>query len=94
MKALIPMILLITTAGCATLGTVPGAQDSGAYIVKAAGADSAPASISPPFQDENVGPRIIIPVTGGAPVIGIPLGGNIYLPVTGGAPVIGIPISP
>jgi hypothetical protein len=35
-----------------------------------------------------------MPVTGGAPVIGIPLGGDLFLPVTGGAPVTGIPLSP
>ena len=95
MKALISVILLISTAGCATLGTVPGTPGSSASTVNAAAIDSPPATIaSPPFQDQNTGPRLIIPLTGGAPVIGIPLGGNIYLPVTGGGPVIGIPISP
>jgi hypothetical protein len=94
MKALVLMILVISAAGCATLGTVPGAQGSSGYTVEAAATDSASATIAPPLQDQNMGPRIIIPVTGGAPVIGIPLGGNIYLPVTGGAPVIGIPITP
>jgi hypothetical protein len=49
---------------------------------------------SPPFQPQNLGPQIIIPTTGGAPVLGIPLGGNIFQPVTGGAPVIGIPTGP
>jgi hypothetical protein len=100
MKALIPIILVITAAGCATPGTIPGAQGSGGYTVvaaateSAAATDSAPATIAPPFQDQNLGPRIIIPTTGGAPILGIPLGGNIYLPLTGGAPVIGIPIAP
>ena len=94
MKALIPMILVITAAGCATLGTVPGSQGSSEYTVEAAATDSAPAAIAPPFQDQNMGPRIIIPATGGAPIIGIPLGGNIYLSVTGGTPVIGIPTTP
>jgi hypothetical protein len=44
--------------------------------------------------DQNLNPQLIIPMTGGSPVIGIPLGGNIFEPVTGGAPVIGIPTSP
>jgi hypothetical protein len=94
MKAFILMILVVSTAGCATLGTVPGAQGGSGHSIEATATDPAPATISAPFQDQAIGPRIIIPVTGGAPVIGIPLGGNIYLPVTGGAPVIGIPITP
>jgi hypothetical protein len=94
MKALILMILAISTTGCATLGPVPAVEGSTGYTVEAATTDSAPATIAPPFQDQNLGPQIILPVTGGAPVIGIPLGGNIFLPVTGGAPVIGIPTTP
>ena len=39
-------------------------------------------------------PKLVIPVTGGAPVTAIPLGGNLYQPVTGGPPVPGMPISP
>ena len=94
MKALMLMILVFSISGCATPGPVSGAQGRSGYTVEAAATDSASAAIAPPFQDQNIGPRIIIPATGGAPVIGIPLGGNIYLPVTGGAPVIGIPITP
>jgi hypothetical protein len=94
MKTLILVILVVSTAGCATLGTAPGAQVSSASTVTAAGIDFAPATSAPPFPDQNIGPRIIMPVTGGAPVIGISLGGDIYLPVTGGAPVIGMPITP
>jgi hypothetical protein len=33
----------------------------------------------------------VIPATGGAPLLGIPLGGNLYLPATGGPPIVGIP---
>jgi hypothetical protein len=33
-------------------------------------------------------------VTGGPPVIGIPVGGGLFVPVTGGAPVMGIPTGP
>ena len=88
------MILVVSTAGCATLGTTPGAQVSSGSTVGAAGIDFAPATSAPPFPDQNIGPRLIIPVTGGVPVLGISLGGDIYLPVTGGPPVIGIPITP
>jgi hypothetical protein len=94
MKALILMNLVIASAGCATLGTGSGAQMSSGSAVAAAGIDFAPAMSAPPFPDQNIGPRIIMPVTGGAPVFGIPLGGDMYLPVTGGAPVMGMPTSP
>jgi len=93
MKTLILMTLVVATAGCAMLGTAPGAQVSSGST-EATAIDFAPATTAPPFPDQNMGPRIIIPVTGGAPVIGIPLGGNMYLPVTGGPPVIAIPTSP
>ncbi|GFO56081.1 hypothetical protein GMSM_30880 [Geomonas sp. Red276] len=43
-------------------------------------------------QEERIGPRIVQPVTGGAPEIAIPLGGGMYQPVTGGAPVVGVPL--
>jgi hypothetical protein len=94
MKAIIPMILVIPVVGCATLAAVPPVSGSGAYTFDAAAPDPAPATIPPLFQDQNIGPRLIIPVTGGFPVMGIPLGGNIYQPVTGGLPVVGTPITP
>ena len=94
MKIFILMILVIATAGCATLGTAPETQVTSGSTDAAAGIDFAPAPSAAPFPDQNIGPRIIMPVTGGAPVIGIPLGGDMYLPVTGGAPVIGMPITP
>jgi hypothetical protein len=94
MKAPILMILVVSTAGCATLGTAPGPQVSAGSTVAAAGIDFAPAMSASPFPDQNIGPRIIMPVTGGAPIIGIPLGGDMYLPVTGGAPIIGMPTTP
>jgi hypothetical protein len=93
MRTFMLLILVFSAAGCATLGTVPVTQGNRESSAEEAAA-SAPATIASPFQDQNIGPRIIIPVTGGAPVIGIPLGGNIFLPVTGGEPVIGIPTSP
>lgn len=94
MKTLILMILMISAAGCATLGTVPRTREMNGSSLEATATDSARPNIAAPFQDQNIGPQIIIPVTGGIPIIGIPLGGNIYLPVTGGAPIIGLSTSP
>ncbi len=98
MKTLLLLILVLSAAGCATLGTVPGTNgtgDSGAGDASS----SAAATMDPPFQDQafqnqNIGPRTVLPATGGAPVLGIPLGGDIFLPVTGGAPIVGIPTGP
>ena len=94
MKTSILMILVVSTAGCATLSTAPGAPASSGATVAPAGINFPAATSAPPFPDQNIGPRIIMPVTGGAPVIGIPLGGDMYLPVTGGAPVMGMPTTP
>jgi len=100
MKTLILSILVFSLAGCATLGAAPGAGESTTAAGVASTTDAGVASttdasatpIGSPSQDMS--PKIIIPVTGGAPVLGIPLGGNIFLPVTGGAPEIGMPIGP
>ena len=94
MKTIILMLLVVSITGCATLGTTPGTQVSSGSPVAATGVDFAPAPSAPPFPDQNTGPRLIMPVTGGAPVFGIPFGGNMYIPVTGGAPVMGMPLTP
>jgi hypothetical protein len=93
MKTSLLLIMVCSTAGCATLGTGP---QTPANSVSAAveTTTSAPTTIDSPFQTQDTSPRFILPATGGAPVIGIPLGGDFYLPVTGGVPVIGIPTSP
>ena len=91
MKTLMLLILTFSIAGCATLGTAPDTQ--GNFAPPADDASIAAPATSP-FPEQNLSPQIIIPVTGGAPVIGIPLGGNLFEPVTGGAPVIGISTSP
>jgi len=92
MKTLILSILVFSLAGCATLGAAPGAGESTTAAGVASTTDASATPIGSPSQDMS--PKIIIPVTGGAPVLGIPLGGNIFLPVTGGAPEIGMPIGP
>ena len=89
-KALMIMLLAFSMSACATTGAL---QDNAA--AGATNLDSAPSISSTPepsFPDMT--PRIIIPVTGGAPVVGIPLGGNLFMPVTGGAPVVGISTTP
>jgi hypothetical protein len=93
MKTLALSILILYLAGCATLGATPGFQGNSDSATEAA-TSSAPATIDSPFQDQNIGPRMIFPATGGAPVMGIPVGGDLFMPVTGGAPVMGIPVSP
>lgn len=92
MKTLCLLILTLSTAACATLGASPG---SPANLDSAADETSigAPPTF-PSLEDQNTGPQIILPATGGVPVIGIPLGGDIFLPVTGGPPVIGISTNP
>ena len=47
---------------------------------------------SPPMPDTS--PKMVIPATGGPPVLGIPAGGDTYIPTTGGDPIIGIPTGP
>jgi hypothetical protein len=42
----------------------------------------------------DMAPRMVIPATGGAPILGIPVGGGLYIPVTGGAPIPGTPVTP
>jgi hypothetical protein len=48
----------------------------------------------PPPRQPNSGPQLVIPATGGAPIIGIPVGGDLFIPATGGPPVIGISTDP
>jgi hypothetical protein len=88
MKTLVLLILVLSSAGCATLASVQGNQAVAADPV------ALPAIPAAPPINQHIGQQVIISVTGGAPVLGIPLGGNIFQPVTGGPPVIGIPTSP
>ena len=67
-------------------------------VMQSPDSEAAASSVS---QNANTAPRgivpatrIIIPATGGPPVIGIPIGGDLYIPVTGGTPVVGTPVSP
>ncbi len=94
MKAATLLVLPILAAtGCAAVGPGPGNSGSTASGYQAGAASPA---ISDPFppQDDTTSPRLIIPVTGGPPVSGIPVGGDLFGPVTGGPPVLGIPTGP
>jgi len=85
--AWIVMLLIVPVAGCVAKGsTKDGQQNSGPAP------DTSTSSLGTPAP--NLGPQLVVPVTGGAPVIGIPVGGNLYVPVTGGPPVVGLPTGP
>ncbi len=94
MKTIITLFsALCVLSGCATLGgsTMPTSAE---YISTDTTSASLPDPMAPTSLMPDLTPRIIISVSGGAPVIGIPLGGGIFLPVTGGMPLVGIPIGP
>jgi hypothetical protein len=90
MKSVWGLILFLSLAtGCATTGTVQTNQRShGSW----SGAPSSSASF--PSQELNTGPRLILPASGGPPVLALPLGGGVYLPLTADPPVVGIPLAP
>jgi hypothetical protein len=50
--------------------------------------DSSPSAFETSSQQSS-GPQLVIPATGGAPVLATPIGGDMYLPVTGGPAIIG-----
>lgn len=94
MKALAALALVVALNGCATVGSSSAGAPGG---VSTAGESASPVpdSLSPfPAQQPNLGPQLVIPMTGGAPVMGIPVGGNLFIPVTGGAPVPSMPLFP
>jgi hypothetical protein len=93
-KSILLFVLIFAATGCATLAPNQGNPgNTGSAYDEARSTSPAVTTVFPP-QDANSGPRLIIPATGGAPVLGIPVGGGLFVPVTGGPPVVGIPISP
>jgi hypothetical protein len=86
-QRLLMLPLLLALAGCATMDTTPGHPQG-------IPGESQASSPSTDSVGQDHAPRLVIPMTGGAPVLAIPIGGDLYLPVTGGAPVPGIPVSP
>ncbi len=95
--ALVGMVALVAMTGCMTLRPIPndGQLDSATRVQGTAAHQASTTSTSTPAPATlNTGPSLVLPATGGAPVMAIQLGGGLYLPVTGGAPVVGIPLTP
>lgn len=91
MRILITLALVtLAAAGCATTGPL---ASSASMSDEPAPASMTPSNNGAPSMPD-MSPRLIMPVTGGAPVIGVPLAGDIYQPVTGGPPVIATPLFP
>jgi hypothetical protein len=88
------LLVLSATAGCVTQSMVAGSPGSAGPSFLETASDPFPPTLAGPSPDQNMMPRLVIPSTGGAPVIGIPVGGDLYLPVTGGAPIPGMPVGP
>ncbi len=87
------MLSVFALGGCAMLGSVQGAAGNSLMDAQETSVSPLPTpSAAQPADDMS--PRLIIPVTGGPPVIGIPPGGGLFVPVTGGPAVMGIPTSP
>lgn len=86
-------LVLLALVGCASQGppraTSSAAGTSPVPVESPVGTADLQSPASPgPF------PRLILPVTGGPPVLGLPVGGNLFVPVTGGPLVPGIPLQP
>ena len=80
---ILPLVLAL--AGCAPIGTTPGNRHGAVGEFQGA----------TPETDAVVqtgSPRLVLPATGGPPMMAIQLGGNLYLPLTGEAPFPGLPI--
>jgi hypothetical protein len=83
-KLVLPLLPVFMT-GCAVLG---GALPADPF--------PAPPGIefpAPAVMPDNAA-RLVLPASGGSPVLGLSLGGALYLPATGGPPVVGIPLTP
>jgi len=86
-------VVLFAAAACVPNGSVRNNQQGNNFQPDTA-ASSFPDPTPAPSLAQDMSPKMVLPATGGVPVVGIPLGGNMFLPATGGPPVVGIPISP
>ena len=82
------VVSLLSLTGCAIQHRA--LQQSGGFVTPA----PQPAATPSALQPDNSSPRLMLPLTGGPPVMAIPVGGNLYLPLTGGPAVPGMPITP
>lgn len=91
MKTAMALLLILSvTTGCATQSMIARIPRGPGPSFQETASDPFPPT---PSQNQLM-PRLVIPSTGGAPVVGIPIGGDLYIPVTGGAPIPGMPIGP
>lgn len=81
-------VAIVTIGGCVGVGG--GQRTTGARPSPPPAAEQP--ALAPSQSD--VGTRLVIPATGGPPVMATPEGSGLYLPVTGGPPVAGTPLFP
>jgi hypothetical protein len=91
-------ISMLAIAGCATRGPFqPMAPAGSSYLAPTtpnAAVPTSPDAPAFPPKSADLGPHLVMPFTGGPPVMAMPLGGNLFQPLTGGAPIPGTSISP
>lgn len=88
------IMALSAFSGCATMGAVPSGQRSDSSSFNAPSSPFPAPSLFPSSSETSTGPRLILPASGGPPVMAIPLGGNVYLPLNADPVTTGIPLSP
>ncbi len=62
-------------------------------MVGCANVATTPAKNQGEANGPDLSPRLVIPATGGPPILCTPLGGGVYQPVTGGTPIPGTPVN-
>ena len=82
MRGVILLVLLLALPMASGCMTAYGAPSYG------------PAEQASPAPADDWSPRMVVPATGGPPVLAMPLGGGMYLPVTGEPPMAGTPLAP
>jgi hypothetical protein len=94
----IAALISLLVTGCVTNGALQPNAAGAASVIPMTIASPTPSTIFDPAalstQPNSLAPQIVTPVTGGPPVLAVPLGGNVFQPVTGGPPVLGVPASP
>ena len=88
------ILALSAASGCATMGAVQSNHRSDSLSFDAPSSLFPAPPLFPPWPEVNTGPRLILPASGGPPVMALPLGSGVYLPLTADPPVVGIPLAP
>ena len=90
MRVFLIILAVLALAGCATRASrLTGASDPAPSTVAGASAGAAVSSARPTGM-----PQLVVPVSGGAMLVALPLGSSLFLPLDGGAPVTGLAVSP